>query len=458
MKLKFFFLLASVCFVVTAFGQSPVESPFNASSWGVVVDHPDMKLVEVRKGISYFKDDKVDLQIDVYLPPRRKLGQKLPVVVFMNGFGDQALKSSGVYRSWPKLVAAHGFVGVSMDSDATRLHESFGMLFKFLSSLDYVDGNRIGIYAASANIRESAKYLLSNKAHPGIKAAALYYGEVPALPYRKDLPVLFIVTELDARHMNYSTLWSNVLESKAPWTITMAPGMPHAFDVFSETSTAKRLVMETINFWNTHLRPAAVSTSKPSLAREIIATEYAGDYQKIVRLMRDWFRENPDSKDAAAYRLLGNSLMRIREYAEAEQVYKKSLELADDRGTKLNMVIISHALEKQDEAARYLREYEEGKTPEGFTYGYIARQLMPFKKYDILIPYFQRAIELGPHPSDYYNLAICYAQKGEADKAFQNLSNAVEKGFNYKNQYENDENLNVLKSDDRWAELQSKLH
>lgn len=443
---------------MTVVAQSPSDSPFNANHWGVVLEHPDMKQVKVKKGISYFKDDKVDLQVDMYFPPKMRSKEKLPVIVFMNGFGDPTLKSMGIYRSWPALVAAHGFIGVSMDSDAGRLHESFGMLFKFLGTLDNVDGNRIGVYAASANIRESAKYLLSARCHPGVKAAVLYYGEVPALPYRKDLPVLFMVTELDARHMNYSTLWSNVLESKAPWTIMMAPGMPHGFDAFSDTSTAKSLILQTINFWNTHLRPGPISTRTPSLAREIIATEYAGDYQKIIRLMHDWMKENPDSKDPAAYRLLGNSLMKNREYAEAELMYEKALELAPtDRGSKLNMVIISHALDKPDEAKRYLAEYEEGKTPEGFTYGYIARHLKSFKKLDILIPYFERAIELGPHPSDYYNLACCYAMKGDVDKAFENLFVAADKGFNYKNQYENDPDLKILKDDKRWIELQAKL-
>jgi tetratricopeptide (TPR) repeat protein len=456
MKLIFICLLVTLSVALNA--QPGNESPFNANHWGVVLEDPNTSHVTVKKDLTFFKDGKGELRIDMYLPSKLKAGEKRPAIVFMNGFGNMLMKSSEVYKTWGKLVAANGFVGITMEADPDRLPGALDVLFKFLGTTAEVDGNRIGIYAASAHGRGAFKYLMSAQAHPGIKAAAIFYSEVPPLPYRTDLPVHFIVAELDARNMNYSTLWSNVLESKSPWTITMGAEMPHAFDVFSDTDVSKRLILEALAFWKTHLYNVPASSSKPSPEREIVATGYAGDFAKIVRLMREWQKNNPASKDAAAYKVLGNALMKTGEYKEGEEAYLKALALdPDDRGSKLNMVIISHAVGKPKEAERYLAEYEKGNTPEGFTYGYIARHLLGFRNSIDLIPYLERAVELGPHSSDYYNLACLYALKGEKDRAFALLFKAAENGFNFRKNYEADEDLAALRSDNRWVELEGKL-
>ncbi|HMJ68592.1 MAG TPA: tetratricopeptide repeat protein [Cyclobacteriaceae bacterium] len=454
MKLTFIFSLLLVSLTLNA--QSSDTSPFNPNHWGVVLEDPNIKNVTVRTDIPYLKDDKGDLRIDMYVPPKLKAGEKRPAVVFINSFTDTRMRSSEVYKTWGKLVAANGFVGITMDGDPDR--GSYDALFKFLGTIAEVDGNQIGTYAASAHGRGAFRYLMSAQAHPGIKAAAIFYSEPPPMPYRRDLPVHFIVSELDARNMNYSTLWSNVLESKSPWTITMGAGMPHAFDIFSDTDASKRLILEALAFWKTHLYSVPASSSKPSPEREIVASGYSGDFGKIVTLMREWEKNNPGSKDVAAYKMLGNALMKTGEYQEAEEVYLKVLSLEPgDRGSKLNMVIISHGVGKPNEAARYLAEYEKGNTPEGFTYGYVARHLMGLRSTIDLIPYLERAAELGGHPTDYYNLGCLYALKGEKEKAFTNLFKAVEKGFNTRKDYEEDEDLAALRSDKRWIELEGKL-
>jgi tetratricopeptide (TPR) repeat protein len=376
----------------------------------------------------------------------------------MNGFGDMRMRGSEVYKTWAKLVAANGFVGVTMEADGDRIPAAYDALFRFLGTTAEIDGNRIGTYAASAHGRGTFRYLMSKEAHPGIKAAAIFYSEVPPAPYRTDLPVHFIVSETDVRGRNYSTMWSNVLESKSPWTITFGSTMPHAFDVFSDSEISKRLILEAIAFWKTHLHPVPASSQPPSPEREIVATGYTGNFAKIVTLMREWEKGNPGSKDAAAYKMLGNALMKTGEYKEAETAYLKALALdPKDRGSKLNMVVISHGVGKPKEAERYLKEYEEGQSPEGFTYGYIARHLLSFRNTIDLIPYLERSIELGPHSSDYYNLGCLYALKGEKDKAFTNLFKAIENGVNTKKDYDEDEDLASLRSDQRWADIQTKL-
>jgi tetratricopeptide (TPR) repeat protein len=452
--MKAIFILILFVGNLAVFAQSR-DSEFNGSHWGVVLETQAMNDVIVKKDVPYSGDD---LKIDIYLPPGLKKGEKLPVIVFMNGFGDNRMRSSGVYRSWPKLVATHGFVGVSMDSDGDHLQESYSALFDFLGRQEHVDGTRIGIYAASANGRPVMPYLMGPNAHPGVKAAAIYYAETPKAPYRKDLPVLFIVSELDARHVDYTALWKNVLDSNAPWTITFGATMPHAFDAFTNNDIAKRLILSTLGFWKTHLNAVPATIGKRELGREVVAMTYQGNYDKVIELVNLWIKENPEAKDAGAYRVLGDALMKKKRYAESADSYGKAISLEpNDRGSMLNMVIISYGLDKPSEARRWLAAYEKDAQKEGFTYSYVGRALLGMNKIDEAMTYFEQSTSLGPHPSDYYNLAKCHLTKGNVDIAFRNLFRAAENGFNARNQYLNDEDLKSLQADPRWNELDAKL-
>ena len=120
------------------------------------------------------------------------------------------------------------------------------------------------------------------------------------------------------------------------------------------------------------------------------------------------------------------------------------------------MVVISYALDKPSQAKKYLAAYEEGESPDGFTYGYVGRFLLQQGNYAIAATYFGKAIALGPHPSDYYNLARCQARAGNADAAFENLFRAVGLGFRNGQAY-NVAELAGLRADRRWQELMDKL-
>ena len=177
--------------------QTSNFSPFDARHWGVVLEDPGMKGVIVKEDVIYLNEDKGTLHIDLYQPPGLGANERRPAIIFLNGIGENAgqpkVKSWGIYKEWPRLMAAYGFVGITMESDRTRLHESFEGLFKFLEeqgTVHHIDANRLGVYAASAHVTQSAIYLMKEEAYKGIKAAVLYYGGTPRGPYRKDLPRL----------------------------------------------------------------------------------------------------------------------------------------------------------------------------------------------------------------------------------------------------------------------------
>ncbi|MDI1243408.1 MAG: hypothetical protein PSX80_15960, partial [bacterium] len=104
----------------------------------------------------------------------------------LNAIGDSAavgkVKEWGIYSSWPRLIAAHGMIGISMDADGTRIQESLKGIFAFLEregASHGVDASRLGVYAASANTTQSIVYLMGDGAAKGIKAAGLYSGATP---------------------------------------------------------------------------------------------------------------------------------------------------------------------------------------------------------------------------------------------------------------------------------------
>ena len=76
-------------------------------SFGVILDDPGMKNVNVTKDIAYLEDAKGSLKLDIYTPAQIKPGEKRPAIIFLNAIGEfggeRKVKSWGIYSSWPKL-------------------------------------------------------------------------------------------------------------------------------------------------------------------------------------------------------------------------------------------------------------------------------------------------------------------------------------------------------------------
>jgi acetyl esterase/lipase len=285
-------------FLLIAIASTPAQtSELSPTKWGVVLDSPAAKNVNVGKDVIYFKDDRSTLGVDIYSPAGKRAGEKRPAVIFLNAIGDRAgdkVKNWGIYSSWPRLIAANGMVGISMDADAARIQDSLASLFAFLEregDKHGIDPTRLGVYAASANTTQSLVYLMGDRAAKGIRAAALYYGAspAPASRIRKDLPVLYILAEGDLQGgfgQQSLNLWQRVTEARAPWTLVFASNMIHAFDAFQDDDDSRRLVMQTIAFWRTHLEAVPQPSWERSPAREIVASTYGNDPQKTAAMKR----------------------------------------------------------------------------------------------------------------------------------------------------------------------------
>src|SRR5262245_34364640 len=223
-------LVSSFASVTSAASFAPAQegSPFEPTPWGVVYDVPATARVKVEKDVVFHESGGRKLGLDICLPPDAK--KPLPVVVFLNAIGDHEgdhVKGWGIYRTWPRLVAAHGFAGVSMDCDGEHVPECLAAVFAFLEregAKHGIDGTRLGVYAASANVTQASRFLLRPEAPRSVLAAVFYYGwpEVPTA--RRDLPVLCVTAESDLARSraHLDGVWAATLSAGAPWTFEFA--------------------------------------------------------------------------------------------------------------------------------------------------------------------------------------------------------------------------------------------
>lgn len=443
------------------YAHAQTNSPLDPLSYGVVLDHPAMQKVVVKTDITYLKDAKGSLTLDVYLPPGLGATEKRPAVIFLNAIGERPgepkLKSWGIYTSWPKLMAAHGYIGISMETDGERIPESIQGIFDFIAaqgSQYHIDRDRLGVYAASANVTLSAQYLMQANAYSGIKAAVLYYGSPPAGPYRKDLPVLFVVAEGDVRPQYYDHLWQEVLKNNAPWTIKMGTGMPHAFDAFSDNDEARKIVKETISFWQNHLDPVPAPAWPYSKGRDMLG-HLQMDRPRALELLKSLVAEYPNDVNTLFF--YADALRQSQAFDEAEKYYQKVIGLQPkNTGALIQLATICYTSGRTAEAESYATRAVQAGPVDRNLYIQLGYALLVANKNAEAATYYEKALALGPGALDYYNLACAYAKINDTEKALPALEKAIEYGYSSRQQFENDPDLDSLKSDQRFKDLLKK--
>lgn len=463
-------LLLTSTALVNAQSDTQARSPLDATVWGVVYDTAATRTVKVTPDVTYLKDDRSDLKIDIYTPADAAAGEKRPAVIFLNAIGDRPgdkVRHWEIYRTWPRLVAAHGVIGISMDADATRIQESLRGLFSFIArdgAKHGIDADRLGVYAASANVTQSAIYLMGTEAAKGIRAAALYYGGAPAGDLRKDLPVLFIVAEGDMAGLGQQAipLWQRVTEARAPWTMVFASRMPHAFDAFEDNDESRRHIQQTLAFWKTHLEPTARPPWTPSPERAIVAATYGTDHEKTAGLVGKYLADHP--RDARALVLLGRSLQQLKRYAEAGEAFEKAVALSpQDPFGRAGLGQVRLGQKRYSEAVEDLKYAVGAGFRNSLMYGQLGLAQLGLKQYPEAIESYERAFEMGIPPGRatrgvaYYNMACAYARLKNVDKAFEMLNKAVDEGLADRETLQTDVDLAELRTDGRFTTLLGRI-
>ncbi len=463
-------LLLSLVASVLVTAQPSELSP---TRWGVVLDSPAAMNVTVKKNVVYLKDERSTLGIDIYAPPNMKAGEKLPAVIFLNAIGDPPsgkVKDWEIYSSWARLVAANGMIGISMDADGSRIQDSLKGLFGFIEregAAQGIDASRLGVYAASSNTPQSLVYLMSDRAAKGIRAAALYYGASPVADsrIRKDLPVLYILAEGDLQGnfgQQSRSLWQRVKDARAPWTLMFAADLLHAFDAFQDNDESRRVVMQTLDFWRTHLRPVPQPSWERSPAREIVAQTYGSDFHKTADLLTKYIVQHPN--DAQARVMLGRALNSLRKYDEAAAAFEAAQRIAPDHpAIPAGLGQVRFAQRRYLDAVPLLAKAIENGFRPSHIYGQLAFSQLSLNRNEEAIKTYEQALAAGIPPGAntrgvaYYNMACAYARLKNADKAFEMLGNAIDEGFADRASLSTDTDLAALRSDLRFAKLLERI-
>lgn len=462
-------LLALLALPLTLLAQTRDRSPLDPTVWGVVYDTPATKQVKVTSEVTYLKDDRSDLKIDIYSPPEMKAGERRPAIIFLNAIGDQPtnkVKSWAIYSSWPRLVAAHGMIGISMDADGTRIQDSLKGLFDFLAkdgAKHGIDPDRLGVYAASANTTQANIYLMGENAAKGIKAAALYYGGAPQGALRKDLPVLFILAEGDLGGgfgQQAVALWQRVAEARAPWTMVFASRQPHAFDAFEDSDESRRIVKQTIDFWKTNLEPVPKPSWEPSKDRAVVSAIYMNDPAKSAAMLKTYTEANP--RDAQGFVHYARMLSQQQKFPEAFAAFDTAHKLDPSNPAALSgMGQVRFSEKRYAEAESYITTAINAGFRNPGNYNQLAFSQLFQNKNEEAVKSFEAALSMGMtgqfRATALYNLACAYARLKNADKAFEMLNQAVDAGRINRATYESDTDLAPLRSDPRFEKLLERL-
>lgn len=444
------------------------SSALDPSRFGIVYDIPETKLVRLVPNVAYWQDASDTLALDIYQPPAFKRGQVYPVVVFLNAIGDRPdsrVKEWGIYKSWPRLVAAHGFVGVSMDANGEHIQECLARVFAFLSSKGAaygIDGSRIGVYAASANVRGAWEYLGKPDAPPQVRAAVLYYGNPPAATPRTDLPVLFVVASSDAPRMtaDLDSLWHRVVAVGAPWTLVYGARLPHGFDGVADNDDSRRLIQQTIAFWKSHLMPVPPPTWEHSEARDIVATMFGSDSEAKVRVLTPWLAAHP--QDVSALMSYAQALRDLRRFDEAgvalERVYaldsSNVMVAAQLGGLRLGQ-------QRFAEAASLLARAVAAGGNNSLTLGQLGYAELSLNRNEDSVRHYEQAFAVGipagrtTRGVASYNLACGYARLGRKQDALEALARAVDEGFGQG--MADDSDFASLRTEPRFQELVARV-
>lgn len=291
-------LLSGVLAVSLPLAAAEPMSPHDVTSYPVVWSVPEAERIVPRAGIAFGDGDH---RLTLYVP--REAKGPVPVVVFANVTGID-FDTWEIYRSWGRLVAAHGMAGVVYQGgrDAAAAKRSLDAVLAWLGSHakeQGLDASRVGVWACSANVSLALPWLMEG-APASVRTAVLYYGgtEVPRL--RKDLPLLYVLAGRDAPQLNATIrgLFADALREGAPWTMVVSPRLTHAFDALDEGAESRNLVRETVAFLVDRLVAPLPSGPAPSPARAALTHVFGREDADAEAAYRRILEARPDDEGA----------------------------------------------------------------------------------------------------------------------------------------------------------------
>jgi acetyl esterase/lipase len=279
--------VATTALATTAWGteQPPASrdaSPANRAMRPIVYQVPGMDDVVVQQNLKYTDVDDPMVRMDVYTPAASPSNERRPIVVLIHGGVPASLpvKDMGAYRSWGRLIAAHGMVAVTFTH---RLRWPLAQIEQAESdvraAIEYAranagkfnaDEDRICVAAWSAGgpllavaLQEERQYIrcalaiyplvdLEGNEGKNIErfALATYVRKPTFVPFflaragRDSFPTL---------NERLDRLVAAALAANAPLTLMNHPSGVHGFDVENDDERSREIIRAAVAFMRAHL-------------------------------------------------------------------------------------------------------------------------------------------------------------------------------------------------------------
>lgn len=263
--------------------------PREIAAMPVVYSLPGMERAVVKPDLKYSRAAEPHLLLDAYLPPGLGKGERRPAVVFIHGSvppGARA-KDMNVFRSWGRLAAASGMVGVTfthrLGFPKPQLELAAGDV---AAAVEYVranadslgvDADRLCLVAFSGGGPMLAPALRDRPAH--VRCLVAFYAFLDirqSEPHRAHetaealksfspishlagdgLPPLFVARAgLDAvptLNDSLDRFTAEAISQNAAVTVFNHPRGVHAFDILTDDERSREIIRAALAFMQTHL-------------------------------------------------------------------------------------------------------------------------------------------------------------------------------------------------------------
>jgi acetyl esterase/lipase len=240
------------------------KTPAEMVMMPVVYRLPDMESARVVPNLTYSNVDNPYLLMDVYLPADAGT-ERRPVVVLIHGGSkpEYRAKDWGVFKSWGRLLAASGMVGVAfthrMGYPEPFLEEATADLAHALAYVQAnaegwnADADRIGLMAFSAGGPLLAAPM--NEGPPFVRCVAAFYSFLGMQP--SSLPMFIARAGHDAvpgLNAAMDRFIAAALAANAPITVVNHPSAEHGFDMLNDDDRSREIIRGALAFFETQLR------------------------------------------------------------------------------------------------------------------------------------------------------------------------------------------------------------
>ena len=271
--------------------QTPRRSMREIVMMPVVYGVPGMDKVIVKSDLKYTAVNDPNLLMDVYLPPGLAKGERRPAVVFIHGGAGSFLKPKdwGVYKSWGRLIAASGMIGVTFTH---RLGYPKPLLAEAASDVDAainyiranadslsIDGDRLCLAAYSAGgpmlsmaMRDKPQYvrclvafyafldIQQSEPHRANEAPEMVKSFSPITYLASDagrIPPMFIaragLDEVPGMNDSIDRFIREAISKNASIIVVNHPQGVHGFDNQTDDDRSREIIRGALDFMKLHL-------------------------------------------------------------------------------------------------------------------------------------------------------------------------------------------------------------